>query len=121
MTPLQLALAYAAIANGGVLMQPMLVREVRDARGNLVRRDSPQALHRVFSEATAHTLVADAAVGGRQRNRDAARAWRTFAIAGKTGTAQKYDAATGRHLWARHVHVVIRRLRARRIIPIWWA
>jgi cell division protein FtsI/penicillin-binding protein 2 len=57
-TPLQLALGYAAIANGGVLMQPRLVREVRDARGNLVRRESPQALHRVFSEGTARTLCA---------------------------------------------------------------
>src|SRR5262249_17576634 len=55
-TPLQLALAYAAVANGGVLMQPMLVREVRDPRGGLVRRASPHALHRVFGEGTTATL-----------------------------------------------------------------
>lgn len=93
-TPLQLALAYAAVANGGVLMQPHLVREVRDARGDLVRRESPQALHRVFSEATAQALtqmlksVVDSGTATPARLAD-------FPIAGKTGTAQKYDAATG--------------------------
>ncbi|MBI1798626.1 MAG: PASTA domain-containing protein, partial [Candidatus Eisenbacteria bacterium] len=93
-TPLQLALAYAAIANGGVLMQPMLVREVRDARGNLVRRMVPHASHRVFSEATTATLrgmlqaVVDSGTARPARIAD-------FPIAGKTGTAQKYDASVG--------------------------
>ena len=35
--PLQLALAYAAVANGGVLMHPMLVREIRDRDGRVHR------------------------------------------------------------------------------------
>src|SRR5262249_40364815 len=55
-TPLQLALAYAAIASGGVLMEPMLVREITDAAGRRVRSFTPRAVHRVFSEATTSTL-----------------------------------------------------------------
>ena len=93
-TPLQLTLAYAAIANGGVLMQPMLAREVRNGDGDVVRRFTPQASHRVFSEATTATLrvmltsVVDSGTARAARIPD-------FAIAGKTGTAQKYDAAIG--------------------------
>ena len=93
-TPLQLTLAYAAIANGGVLMQPMLVREVRDAEGNTVRRYSPHASRRVFSEGTTATLremltaVVDSGTARPARILG-------FPIAGKTGTAQKYVASIG--------------------------
>ena len=91
-TPLQLALAYAAIANGGVLMQPMLAREVRAAGGDVVRRFSPHASHRALSEATTRTLreILTAVVDS-----GTARAAHLpgLAVAGKTGTAQKYDAA----------------------------
>ncbi|HET7226826.1 MAG TPA: penicillin-binding transpeptidase domain-containing protein [Candidatus Eisenbacteria bacterium] len=89
-TPLQLALAYAAAANGGVLMEPMLVREVRDAQGHVLHRYSPRASHRVFSEATTRTLrtflqsVVDSGTARPARVPG-------FPIAGKTGTAQKYD------------------------------
>jgi cell division protein FtsI/penicillin-binding protein 2 len=91
-TPLQLTLAYAAIANGGVLMRPMLVRELRDESGALVRRFSPAAAQRVFSPSTCATLrgMLTAVVDS-----GTARSARIpgYAIAGKTGTAQKYDAA----------------------------
>jgi cell division protein FtsI/penicillin-binding protein 2 len=93
-TPLQLTLAYAAIANGGVMMRPMLVREVRDANGATLRRYAPEASHRVFSERTSAllremlTAVVDSGT---------ARAARVpgLQIAGKTGTAQKYDPTVG--------------------------
>ena len=92
-TPLQLTLAYAAIANGGVLMEPMLVREVRDAAGGTLHRFEPRASRRVLSEATVATLremlaaVVDSGTA-------TAASIPGFAIAGKTGTAQKYDPAT---------------------------
>jgi cell division protein FtsI/penicillin-binding protein 2 len=93
-TPLQLTLAYAAMANGGVMMRPMLVREIRDANGNTVRRYTPEASHRVFSERTSGllremmTAVVDSGT---------AKAARVpgISIAGKTGTAQKYDPNVG--------------------------
>jgi cell division protein FtsI/penicillin-binding protein 2 len=91
-TPLQLTLAYAAVANGGVMMRPMLVREVRDQDGHVVRRTQPQASHRVFSEQTTATLreLLTAVVDS-----GTAKAARVsgLRVAGKTGTAQKYDAS----------------------------
>lgn len=93
-TPLQLALAYGAIANGGVLMEPQLVREERAPNGRVVRRWSPQPVHRVFSEATTATLrqmltaVVDSGTATTAHLEG-------FAIAGKTGTAQKYDPRIG--------------------------
>jgi len=93
-TALQLALAYGAIANGGVLMEPMLVRECRAGRDGAGRTTAPRAARRVFGDATTRimrqmlTAVVDSGTG---------RAARVpgLAIAGKTGTAQKYDAAIG--------------------------
>jgi stage V sporulation protein D (sporulation-specific penicillin-binding protein) len=93
-TALQLALAYGAIANGGVLMEPMLVRETRGAEGGVRHTVAPRAQRRVFGDATTRilremlTAVVDSGT---------ARAARVpgLAIAGKTGTAQKYDAAAG--------------------------
>ncbi len=95
-TPLQLALAYSAVANGGVLMQPMVVREIRDSRGGS-RRFEPRASRRVFGAGTTRllsemlTAVVDSGT---------ARAARIagLKVAGKTGTAQKYDAGLGRYV-----------------------
>jgi cell division protein FtsI/penicillin-binding protein 2 len=93
-TPLQLALAYAAIANGGVLMDPMLVREVRDAEGRVLHRYEPRASHRVFSAATTATLREMLTAVVDSGTAKAARI-AGLALAGKTGTAQKYDASIG--------------------------
>jgi cell division protein FtsI/penicillin-binding protein 2 len=92
-TPLQLALAYGAIANGGVLMEPMLVREERSSTGRIERRWAPQPRHRVFSEGTTAVLREMLAAVVDSGTATSARL-EGFAIAGKTGTAQKYDAAS---------------------------
>jgi len=93
-TALQLALAYGAVANGGVLMTPQLVREVRSTEGDVVRRHAPRASHRVLSGRTAQTLreMLTAVVDS-----GTARAARVpgLHVAGKTGTARKWDAADG--------------------------
>lgn len=93
-TPLQLALAYAAVANGGVLMQPMLVRAIRDADGHELRRGLPQPSHRVFCAGTAATLIDMLCAVVDSGTATSARV-PGLRIAGKTGTAQKYDAAIG--------------------------
>lgn len=84
-TPLQIAAAYAAIANGGTLYRPYVVAARRDADGE--HRTAPVATRRVVSDETAATLrtmlVATVDEGIAR-----AAAIRGYSVAGKTGTAQ---------------------------------
>jgi len=55
-TPIQLAAAYGAIANDGLLMQPSLVREIRDGRGRTIYRHEPTVVRRAVSREVAAKL-----------------------------------------------------------------
>ena len=95
-TALQLVAAFGAVANGGVLMQPRLVQATLDASGHELRRFEPRAVRQVIGPETARTLtgllvrVVEAGTGH-------AAAVPGYAVAGKTGTAQKLDPATHRY------------------------
>lgn len=95
-TPLQLALAYGAIANGGVLMQPMLVRRVVSPEGRVLVENEPQSVRRVFSESTTRQLMDMLCAVVDSGTATAARL-ESVRIAGKTGTAQKVDPLTRRY------------------------
>ncbi|MCB9520494.1 MAG: transpeptidase family protein [Myxococcales bacterium] len=87
-TPLQLNMATAAIANGGVLMQPQIVRAVRSANGELVSELEPNPVRRVVSARTA-SLVTQAMATVVSRDGTAALATVPgYTAAGKTGTAR---------------------------------
>ena len=89
-TPVQLAAAYAAIANDGILLAPTLVREVRDPSGTVLYRHRPEPVRRVVTSEVALRL--------REFLREAAGEGGTgeqaqltnYAVLGKTGTAVRF-------------------------------
>jgi cell division protein FtsI (penicillin-binding protein 3) len=88
-TTLQLASALSAVANNGVLMQPILIKEVARADGQVVKINTPRPLRRVISAATARRLkrlLSDVLTPGGTGDRAALA---DYTAAGKTGTAQK--------------------------------
>jgi len=95
-TALQMVAAFGAIANGGTLMQPRLVRSLFDAEGRETRRFEPRAVRQVISPQTARTLtrlMTQVVAEGTGHN----AAIPGYDVAGKTGTAQKLDPATRRY------------------------
>ncbi len=96
-TGLQMALAYAAFANGGILMKPRFVKQIIGPDGRVVMETKPEAVRRVVSETTARTLLrfmAKVVTDG--TGKEAAVDWCT--VGGKTGTARKVDPATGQYV-----------------------
>jgi len=89
-TPLQAAAAFAALVNGGSLMKPRVVRELRSPEGEVIRGYEPQLVRRVVSPETSRRVVETLVrVVGEGTGAEAAVAG--YTVGGKTGTAQKYD------------------------------
>lgn len=87
-TPLQMAMAFSALANGGYLMKPLLVEEIRYPDGE-IKTYHPEKIRRVISDETYHTIKAmllNAVSNGIARG---ARVW-GYTVMGKTGTSQTY-------------------------------
>lgn len=100
-TPLQIHMAMSAVANGGALLRPQIIREVRDQQGNLVRAIAPEKRAQVLKPSVAaelaHMLHGVMQEGGTGAGFDV----EGFEIAGKTGTTQKI--VDGRYVNNRHV------------------
>jgi cell division protein FtsI/penicillin-binding protein 2 len=88
-TRLQMAMAVSAIANGGVLMRPMLVKQLQDENGNVVQKYEPQSVRRVVSEDTAREMVEALKTVVSKDGTAPLASLANYVVAGKTGTAQK--------------------------------
>ncbi len=86
-TPIQMAMAFGALANGGALMEPILIREVRDTEGRAVAVGTPKLVRRVVSTEVTDRItpvlvdVVEAGTGTLAR-------LASFLVAGKSGTAR---------------------------------
>lgn len=90
LTPLQLARAISSVVNGGYLMEPYIVSEVLDAKGNTVLKQEPTIVRRTISKETSDTmraLLRSVVTEGTAKNASVAG----FSIGGKTGTSEKID------------------------------
>jgi cell division protein FtsI (penicillin-binding protein 3)/stage V sporulation protein D (sporulation-specific penicillin-binding protein) len=94
-TPLQMTIAMATIANGGKLITPRIVKSITTEDGKTITTFSPTVLRQVISPETA-AQVGNALRGVvSDRGTAAAAAVPGFTISGKTGTAQKVDPKGG--------------------------
>ena len=95
-TPIQMVMAYAAIANGGKLMRPQIVKECRNSKGDVVKKIEPMELRRVISEKTAATIrkMLYNVVNSGTAKRVASQKLTDVLFGGKTGTAEKYNRET---------------------------
>ena len=94
-TPVQMAAATAAIANGGYLMEPYVVERVVDSQGQVTRKNQPRIVRKVVARDVAERVTRMMEMttedGGTATNARVPG----FRVAGKTGTAQKVDPITG--------------------------
>ncbi len=89
-TALQLVSAISVIANGGQLMKPYIVSEVRDKQGETIKKFSPVMIRKVISLDTA-ARVKKILTGAVEEGTGKLAKVPGFTAAGKTGTAQKLE------------------------------
>ncbi|SNX52794.1 stage V sporulation protein D (sporulation-specific penicillin-binding protein) [Thermoanaerobacterium sp. RBIITD] len=88
-TPLQMVRAVSAIANGGKLMEPRIVKSIVDANGNTVKEFKPKVIRQVISEKTSATMreiLRSVVAEGTGK----AGYIEGYDVGGKTGTTEKY-------------------------------
>ncbi|MFA4989686.1 MAG: penicillin-binding transpeptidase domain-containing protein [Candidatus Omnitrophota bacterium] len=89
-TALQLVSAISVIANGGQLMRPFVIEEIRDKQGKVIKKTSPVLIRKVISLETA-ARVTKILTGAVEEGTGRMAQVPGFTAAGKTGTAQKLE------------------------------
>lgn len=100
-TPIQQIMAVSAMINGGYLMKPYIVKEMRDSEGNVVLTKEPQVVRRVISESTSEEvkrLMELVVLEGSGQNAYI----EGYRMGGKTGTAQKVG-KNGRYISGEYI------------------
>ncbi|MDO4744328.1 MAG: penicillin-binding transpeptidase domain-containing protein, partial [Clostridia bacterium] len=96
-TPLQMVTMVSAVANGGKLMKPHLVKQLVDEEQNVIEEYKPTVVRQVISEETSKTMcqILESVVSeGGGRNAYLAG----YRIAGKTGTSEKQPRGNGKYI-----------------------
>ncbi|MHB8895465.1 MAG: peptidoglycan D,D-transpeptidase FtsI family protein [Candidatus Geothermincolia bacterium] len=86
-TPLEMAMVASTVANGGVLMKPYLVDEVKDYNNKIIQQFGPKAMRRVVDQKTAQTLT-EIMIRVVSDGTGTAAQIDGVDVAGKTGTAE---------------------------------
>ncbi len=96
-TPLQLVTAVSAVANGGELLKPLLIRGIVNIDGDILKKNRPNTISRVISKDNAAVLRSFMAGVVSEGTATLAKS-EIISIAGKTGTAEIYDVEKGGYL-----------------------
>ncbi len=106
-TTLQLAMAMSAIANGGRLLEPILVKKVTDGRGETVREASVHVRREAVPPGVARTIAEMLTAVTEEGGTAVEAAIPGYRVAGKTSTAQKVDPATGKYSTEKYTAVFV--------------
>ncbi|MBW7994986.1 MAG: transpeptidase family protein [Candidatus Glassbacteria bacterium] len=93
-TPLQMAMGYAALANGGKLYEPTVIAAITDEHGNVCHSSKPREVRQAVDPEIAK-LVCRAMVRAVDNGTGTTAKVHGFPVAGKTGTSMKADPGTG--------------------------
>lgn len=96
-TSIQVTMAMAAIANGGKLMRPYVVKEIKDHQGRNVKINHPRVIGRVISEKTARKMALILEGVASEDGTAPLASIAGYRVAGKTGTSRKVDPKTKRY------------------------
>ena len=89
-TPIQMAMAYGVFANGGRLMAPRLVKEIRDSEGQILHRFRSRLVRQVVSPRVTRQ-ISDVLVNAVEDGTGTRARLSTFAVAGKSGTSRAWS------------------------------
>ena len=92
-TPLQMVRAYSAIANGGKLVQPYIVDEIRKSNGVVIKHEAPKPIQVISSRTS--TLLTGMLVSVIKNGQGKKAGVAGYYMAGKSGTAQIADTKNG--------------------------